>query len=72
MNDKQIEKTVSDLQQRVENLERQNSPAQPTDEQVTMDAAQDAHEAALTSFQTEKDGPMNLSANEAQQDNPDE
>ena len=69
MSNEHIDKAVSDLQQRMENLERQNAPLEPSDEQRTMEATQEAHEAALTSYQTEKDGEMNLSANEAPSDN---
>ena len=72
MSNEHIDKTVSDLQQRVENLERQNAPLEPSDDQKTMEATQEAHKAALTSYQTEKDGEMNLSANEAPTDNQEE
>jgi hypothetical protein len=65
MNNEEVKKTYSDLTKRVENLERQNQPAQPTDEQKAMDAAQDAHQAAVTSLQTRRKDGIILSLNNA-------
>jgi len=63
MSNETIKKTVADLKQRVENLERKNLPAQPTDEEIRMDAAQEAYEAAEVSFQTKHLGKMNVCLN---------
>ena len=61
MKKEHITKTVSDLKQRVENLESQNQPAQPSDKQSPMEVAQATHQAALASFKTKRVGDMNVS-----------
>ena len=65
MSKEDIKKTFSELPELVEKLERQNQPAQPSNEQARMDTAQEVHEAALTSFQTKRLGKKNISLNSA-------
>ena len=63
MNKEDLKETVRELEQRVEKLERGAQPAR--NQEHTNDVAQEAHEAALTSFQTKRLGNMNVSLNGA-------
>jgi len=58
---KEIQKRIANIEKRLDNLEAQNQAAQPNDEQPPMEAAQETHQAALTSFNTERKDGMNLS-----------
>ncbi len=69
---KRIEKKLAQIEKRIDKLEQHNLPTQPSDEQIPMEAAQDAHEAAQdaheaaeVSLQTKRLDKMNVSLNSA-------
>jgi len=62
---KTTKQSVTELTKRVEKLERQNQTPKPSDEQARMEAAQEAHEAALASHNTKLQGGIRYSLNSA-------
>ena len=63
MNEDDTKKALSEIEKRVEHIERKLADQQTSDLQTPAELAQEAHEAAETSFQTERLGKKNVSLN---------
>ena len=63
MNNDDTKKALSEIEKRVENIERHLVKPKANDSQTPAEIAQDKHQASLTSFQTVRNDGMNVSLN---------